>query len=413
MNTGTNRTVSLASILKTVMRKTITIIGILVLSLILGSCMPGFGSRAEAAIKVLSDSRHYFGSIITTINNLLGPGHVGTDIIVHSTNMGANGPFSADVNDAINTSATYYDESGNPVPSQAPYELFTTSATLYSGDTVIEYNLTVSYDLAHNYSYSAVLPAGSLPPAFHIAPGWSGLGGVSGPGIEWTLDCSTGTVFDCSTLSGLVASNAGLMAALRYNHPTWNWFDVKAALRQTGSNWATGYDPNNYGFGQVDYFSANALSNNGISLQPPPATADTSTGIILFHIYPFKQTRRVKEVLFQFPSALSLNSTELTLSDLQALGGTKITEYSGVTDQTFQPITATVNNAYFIWFTADNANDSVAHYSRIDTYNVLGPLSQQGYSPAQTPALSTLASFLLMLVLGGILLHSRKKRSNP
>ena len=33
-------------------------------------------------------------------------------------------------------------------------------------------------------------------------------------------------------------------------------------------------------------------------------------------------------------------------------------------------------NKYFVWFTADNTDDSIANFSRIDTYSVLGPVSQ-------------------------------------
>jgi DNA-binding beta-propeller fold protein YncE len=334
-----------------------------------------FGSqkaKATNVVKVLNDSRHAYGGITSTIDQLLGPGHVGTDIIVDSTNMGGSGPLSTDVSKALDTTATYYDQNGNPVASRAPYQIFSTSGTLYSGDNDSEYNLTSTNDVVHNYAYSAALPAGTPPPAFHVAPGQSSYG--SGPGVEWTLDCG---IFDCSSLSSLTADNAGIMAVLRYNHPTWNQFDVKAALRQTGSNWATGYNPNSFGFGQVNYATANALTDNQIALQPPVASGSINSGLITFHIYPFKQTRRVKDVLFQFPSTPSFHGAELTLAQIQALGGTKVSEYSGTNSTNVQPLGNTaVNNAYFVWFTADNSTDGSAHFSRIDTYSVLGPFSQ-------------------------------------
>ncbi|WAC08783.1 MAG: hypothetical protein OS130_06235 [Thermodesulfobacteriota bacterium] len=344
---------------------------VLVGSIVIGGFLFfGIGKASAAQIKILSDSRHAYSRIISVINQLLGKGHVGTDIIVDSTNMGSF--FIPNVNCTLNASATNYDHNGDPVRSRAPYQLFTTSAQGYRGDSDSEYNLSASHDLAHNFAYTSVLPVGTPPPAFHIAPG--GDGWHSGAGIEWTLDCS---VFDCRTLSALTAENAGIMTAMRYNHPTWNWFDTKAALRQTATNWKTGYNPNSYGFGTVNYVTANALRDNQLSLQPPEAIAETNfLGAILFHLYPFKQTRRVKEVLFQFGNAPSFHGSELTISQIQALGGTKVMEYSGITSQTFAPLTTGINNAYFVWFTADNANDNAASFSRIDTYSVLGPLNQ-------------------------------------
>ncbi len=337
----------------------------------------GAGTASAATIKILSDSRHAFAAIADTINQLLGAGHVGTDIIVHSTNLGASGPFSTNVSDALNAGATYYNETGATTTSAAPYQLFTTAATGYVGDTISEYNLSAANDIAHNYGYSAVLPAGTPPPAFHIAPGQAS-GPWTYPGVEWLLNAAEITAAT-SSLSSVVGANAGMLAALRYNHPTWNWFDVKAALRQTGTNWATGYNAvaGGYGFGTVSYTTANAFTNNQLLLQPPEVLASITTGKrIQFTIYPFKQTRRVKEVLYQFSSAPAFQAGEMTLGAIQALGGAKIAEYSDISATTTQPITASTTNAYFVWFTADNANDSLAKYSRIDTYSVLGPYSQ-------------------------------------
>ncbi|MHB0865730.1 MAG: hypothetical protein ACYC1Y_02410, partial [Minisyncoccota bacterium] len=290
--------------------------------------------------------------------------------------MNTGGGFSSNPGNALNTTASYYDQNGTLVPSAAPYQLFTQSSTLYSGDTVYEYNTYAPDDLTYNYAFSnsPATPATTLPPGFRTAPG--GAGATSSYGVEWTLDP---TIFASGTLSDVTASNAGMMAVLRFNHPTWNWFDVKAALRQTGSNWATGYNKDTYGFGQVNYASSTALVDNQILLQPPEVSTTTSGayGQITFTIFPFRQTRRVKDVLFEFAtSSPGFQGNELTLAQIQALGGTKITEYTGTTATTSAPIFTPVTNAYFVWLAADNSNDSVAHFSRIDTYSILGPLSQ-------------------------------------
>lgn len=346
------------------------LLGILFFSIIFCAGVRG----AEAApIKILSNSRHAYGTIISTIDQLLGRAHnPTTEFVIHSTSM--NDVFAGGVNQVL-SSTSRYDESGALVASQAPYQIYTNSFSGYFGDfNTVNYNLSATYDLADNYAYISSVNGGSwFPPIFRIAPGNANFG--SGTGIEWTLPTP---YFDSYSLSGLTAANAGVVAWLRFNHPTWNWLDTKAALRQTASNWATGYSTAAYGFGTISTSTANALSDGQILLQPP-AVATSTSGInsqITFTVYPFKQTRRVKEALFQFASDPGFQTNELILAQIQALGGTKITEYSGTTATTTVPIFTAVTSAYFVWFTADNNTDSAANFSRIDTYNVLGPLSQ-------------------------------------
>ena len=59
--------------------------GLLLLSFFFGASVNSAG--ATTTIKILSNSRHAYGNITGIINTLLGTGHVGTDIIVHSTAM--------------------------------------------------------------------------------------------------------------------------------------------------------------------------------------------------------------------------------------------------------------------------------------------------------------------------------------
>src|SRR3989344_157739 len=347
-----------------------------ILGILFFSMFFSFGiSEVEAApIKILSNSRHAMDYIGSTIDQLLGRAHNPvTEFVIHSTSMSGS-VYSGSISEAL-SSATRYDESGAAVSSQAPYHIYTSSFTGYSGDfSTTNYNLSATYDLADNYAYiTSSSGAAWLPPAFRIAP--SVVPYTAGPGIEWALDPG---IFASSSLSALTAANSGMVAVLRFNHPPWNWFDTKAALRQTGTNWTTGYNSSTYGFGQVNYTTANALSDNQVLLQPPPVATST-TGIypqITFTVYPFKQTRRVKEVLFQFASNPGFQANELTLAEIEVLGGTKITEYTGTTATTTIPLYGAVTNAYFVWFTTDNSTDRSANFSRIDTYNVLGPLSQ-------------------------------------
>ena len=225
----------------------------------------GVGKASAApALKILNDSDHAYSCITNTINLLLGPGVMGTstgDIEVDQTNLGSSySTYPA----AFNTATTYYDEYGNPIPSAAPYNLFSVSFTEFQPDSSTEYDLTNTYDFTQNYAYTNSPPVaiGTPPPAFQTAPG------ISGPGTEWAIDTNVITTGGGS-ISCETAANAGIMASLRYNHPSWNWFDVKAALRQTGTNWTTGYNPNNNGFGTVEYAAANAFTNSQLLLQPP------------------------------------------------------------------------------------------------------------------------------------------------
>lgn len=337
--------------------------------LLLGVFFSFGANEAEAApIKILSNTRHAYGTIISTIDQLLGRAHTSAEFVIHSTSLGST--YSGGVTEAL-SSISRYSESGVLVPSQAPYHLYTSSFSGYSGDfNTINYNHSATYDLADNYAYITG-DTSWLPPAFRVAPGW--LSQSSGPGVEWRIDPA---LFCSTSLSCTTAANAGILAWLRFLHPTWNWFDTKAALRQNGSNWATGYSTTAYGFGLVDHAAASTLTDGQIVLQPPAATVVVSAGRISFTVYPFKQTRRVKEVLFQFSAAPVFHANELSLSEIEALGGTKITEYTGITATTVTPIYAATTNAYFAWFTADNSTDSAASFSRIDTYSVLGPVSQ-------------------------------------
>lgn len=344
----------------------------IVASVLCGSVLFGVAvPDAEAVVKVLVNSRHAYSSVGATINTLLGSGHVGTDIIVHSTNLLGNGGYTACCTAVFNTSGTVYNESGAAVASQAPYQIYTSSFAVTTGDSVSLYNQYDGVDFTHNLAFTTSI--NNAPPTFYTAPGGNNY--VSKPGVEWRLDGSEFSVG--TTLSTLTAANAGLMATLRYEHTTWNWFDVKAALRQTGTNWATGYDATDYGFGNVYYASSTILADNEILLQAPSvATSTTAYGQYQFTVYPFKQTRRAKEVLFQFDTNPGFQANELTLAEVQALGGVKITEYASTSATTTAPIFDAFTNDYFAWLTADDADDDLASFSRIDTYSILGPYTQ-------------------------------------
>jgi len=93
------------------------------------------GQASAAPIKILSNSRHAYSTIVNTINLLLGRAHNPvTEFVVHSTDM-ASGYAGSDASIAL-SNASRYDESGVLVSSQAPYQLYTSSFTGYGGDTI-------------------------------------------------------------------------------------------------------------------------------------------------------------------------------------------------------------------------------------------------------------------------------------
>ena len=228
--------------------------------------------------------------------------------------------------------------------------------------------------MVHVYAYvpSRPQPENAPPPAAFVTV--NKIGGKTGNGIEFGVPAGymrgkgQGT-----TPSEATAQLAGLMACLKYQHPDWNWFDVKAALRATASNYQTGYNSHTYGYGTIDYFSANALGNATTLPLFPPATVllKHQNGILYFSVNSFLQSRRVADALFKFTLPPPPGTKELTLSEITALGGQLIVsgDYTA-TGNTARYRVITEETAYFIWFTKDAGGT----YSRIEPYSVLGPV---------------------------------------
>jgi hypothetical protein len=163
------------------------------------------------------------------------------------------------------------------------------------------------------------------------------------------------------------------MACIKYLHPSWNWFDIKAALRATAANYAGGYDALNYGYGAIDYRAANALADaDRLPLFAPAAVVRTLPGNrIVFHINAFKQSRRFTEVLFRFASRPVPKLKELTLPEITAMGGEFLfSSYLRTTVDTFvYPVTSD-DMHYYVWFT----QDLNGRFSRIEPYSIIGPI---------------------------------------
>lgn len=202
------------------------------------------------------------------------------------------------------------------------------------------------------------------------------IGSTTGDGIEFGMPVRYMNGKGASTTaSGAAAQLAGLMAALKYRHPAWNWFDVKAALRATATNYASGYAPLAYGYGTIDYHAANAMTDAAqLPLFAPAAVSFTKDPNLKdqlhFFVNSFKQTRRVQDVLFKFHTPPAVHLQELTLPEITALGGQWV--FSGDISQDSNILTYRAGHdeiLFFVWFTVD----SKGNYSRIEQYSVIGP----------------------------------------
>ena len=229
--------------------------------------------------------------------------------------------------------------------------------------------------MVHVYAYEprTAQPADAPPPAAFATV--NRIGGATGGGIEFGVtDGYMGGKGAGATPSAATAQLAGLMACLKHRHPSWNWFDVKAALRATASNRATGYDPLNYGYGAIDFHAADSLTDAvTLPLFPPSVVVLPQRGNSLrFFVNSFRQSRRVADVLFRFTSPPRRQVTELTSAEIAALGGQQVFSGNPPAQSNVYSYRVTASEtAYFVWL----ARDARGRFSRIEPYSVIGPVT--------------------------------------
>jgi hypothetical protein len=243
----------------------------------------------------------------------------------------------------------------------------------YRFDTQLYKKLT-EHDLVHVYAYEPgkTQPSNAPPPAAFVTVNL--YGGKTGGGIEFGIPRGyMNSHGQSDTPSGVTAQLAGLMASLKYNHPDWNWFDIKAALRTTASNFPTGYNSGKSGYGAIDFQAAHALTDSShFPLFPPAALMrPAKNNTVVFAINSFKQKRRVADALFKFRMRPFPMLKDLTLAELTALGGKLL--FTGDHSETTNSLTvqlASNEMTFFVWL----SKDSTGKYSRIESYSILGPL---------------------------------------
>jgi hypothetical protein len=244
-------------------------------------------------------------------------------------------------------------------------------------------------EMLHVFAYEPrkKQPLNVPPPAVFVTV--NRIGGLTGDGVEFGVptDYMNGKG-QSTTPSGVTAQLAGLIASLKYLHQEWNWFDIKAALRGTASNYTKGYDPQKYGYGTVDFHAANALKESSkLPLFAPAAIVRRQRdNQVDFFVNSFMQSRRQMDVLFKFSLPPSVTLKELSLADITGMGGQQL--FIGDLSTTSNFISYRVHHdekVYFVWFTKDE--DGM--FSRIEPYSIIGPVKltskQQLYGPRVKP----------------------------
>ncbi len=355
---------------------------IIFLSLIF--CSQAFASGPN----VLSNTDHIVGDATVAISILGGSNTVDQTCPTGSTSgvscFSVGGPTFVSqgllVTYATDAITTHY-SAGTATPvNHAPYGILNTSSTGYN----------LFYD-QQNYNILEAAPALSVM-AFCGGPGTDGayppiamstiLPNTTGPlssnvcgyalGIEFSMTAGY-KGFDTGSPSSTTEAMSGVFAVLAANHPTWTLFDAKGALRQTASNWSGGYISYNasgpgFGFGNIDYDSANAIASTAsIFLQSPGMQLINHGYYLTIVLYPFLTTRRAKEVVYiggTWPAASAGN--ELTAAQIAAAGGTKIVDDGGATGaQAFSYAPAVTGSAVFTALTLDASGNG----SRIESFN--------------------------------------------
>jgi hypothetical protein len=285
-------------------------------------------------------------------------------------------------NEVIVTPSSAFDGKPFLSPDRFITDALTVNATILSSsfsgwdylfDTSLYQKLTKN-GLVHVYAFEPrkKQPPGTPPPAAFVTVNLDG--GKSGDGIEFGVPKGyLAGKGQSDTPSGVTAQLAGLMACIKFKHPDWNWFDIKAALRTTATNYKTGYDPKTSGYGAIDFRAALALNDaSQLPLFPPSAILRTAkNNTVLFAINSFKQKRRQADALFKFRIRPQLILRDLSPDDIKNLGGQL--QYSGDRSgltNTLSLQLASNEQAYFVWLTKDDKG----LYSRIEAYSILGPV---------------------------------------
>lgn len=285
-------------------------------------------------VTVLINSAHGASEAVAAIKILEGSIALGSSIIVDKTVCAPNDTTYDPnfVSDALSTTTRFYSatakgggyDCGPPSRSEnyAPYGVLNRSFSSPPSEAD-NYGGLEAHDVALSVAYlgPATNPAYFQPGIYTVNTTSSNAGERSGPGIEWAIPADY-KGFRTDAPSWVTADMTGILAAMRLHHPRWTVPDIVAALRQTASNWPTGYDAGNWGYGTVDYDRAEAIaSTSALYLEPPVVSVANYGCYAVVTLYPFRQSRRAHEAVYSAdPSYEWPVKNEYTTADISASG---------------------------------------------------------------------------------------------
>jgi len=332
-----------------------------------------------AAPNVLNATTHAGQQISPAIVATLGAGVVDVSIFVDYSPTDST--VASLVADSNNPSGTFKSVATNLTVNHQPYIAMNVSYTGYSIGvdeqqyaTLVGLGAIVAQPLA--IKSNGTQPNGTPPPlVLSGASSRESTNGGTGWGIEFAIEASSCAV-SCLSTSGFSISEdsftsaalAGFLAALYHQHPTWTWFDIKGALRQTAANWSGGYNHNNFGYGTINWPNANAIgSTASLYLQPPNISFQNFGFYVRATLYPYRQTRRDHEVVYSCTPGYSWPvKNEYSLADVTGGCGSLLYTSNGTdVEPTFTYAPAVTSNVTFIAFTTDGAGA----YSRVEEFS--------------------------------------------
>jgi hypothetical protein len=309
-----------------------------------------------------------YTNVAAGVNAVLGTGKIDNPIYNDICNFCS---ILTAISAAVNTSASYISIASSTTVNHAPYAVSSGSWTIGPTYPTLDPDLYVQ---AIAGSVGMVEPLGSKgatltkgPPSATamLISSQNSQDGGSTWGIELGLSTSylgLNTIDD----SHAAPAAAGMLAALLYNHPSWNSFDARVALRTTASLWATGYSHTGFGYGYINWSNANSAST--LYLQPPGYQVQNNGWYLQFTLYPFRQTRRSYEVIYSVNASYSWPvKNEYTTSDITASGGTLIYTSNGsdVTPTFNYTLAAPGGTVTLVAFTTDG----MGNYSRVEEFS--------------------------------------------
>ncbi len=328
-------------------------------------------ATSTRSVSVLNVGTHADTDIAPAINATLGTGFVDSSIFV---DYDADPVIVSDIPDATSTSTTYNSVATSIGDNHAPYGVINGSICCSKGEAddptyykaLYSANAILSTPLA--VPVGGALPAGTAPPTYNTASSSpNSNNGGTGWGIEFGLPASY-LGLDTSADSWVSAEVAGLLAALEFVHPSWTWFDVKAALRQSASNWSSGYSHSAFGYGLINWSAASALgSASSLYLQPPGLNVASQQGAASITLYPFRQTRRANELVYAVNASYTWPmKNEYTQADIAASNATLVyTSNSADVTPGFQITPVATGTLNLMAFTVDSSGN----YSRREEFS--------------------------------------------